>query len=100
MVEDLEIKVIMTNQSFVDAGGTEVYPDLEIAGTVVGKLDKEENSGHFWNVDRVNKQLDNCAEVLGATHIFNVEYLFRHHEHGGEQLYGAVGTAYKPKTRK
>ena len=97
MVEDLEIKVIITNQSFVEAGGKEVFPDLEIAGTVVGKLDKGESSGHFWNVDRVNKQLDNCANVLGATHIFKVEYLFRQDEFDGEELYGAIGTAYKQK---
>lgn len=98
MSEDLEIKVVMTNQSFAEAGGKEVFPDLEIAGTVVGKLDKGESSGHFWNVDRVNKQLDSCASVLGATHIFKVDYLFRPDEHDGEELYGAIGTAYKPKS--
>ena len=95
-MEDLELKVKLSNQSFVEAGGKAVYPDLEIAGVVFGKLDKGENSGHLWNFDRVNKKLDLQAASMDATHVFGVEYLFRPDEFRGENLYCAIGTAYKP----
>ncbi len=99
MVEDLEIRVKLSNQSFAGAGGKDVHPNLDIAGVVHGKLNREENSGKHWNFDRVNKQLDIQAVSMGATHVFGIEYLFRPNEYSGEELYGAVGTAYKPKNK-
>ncbi len=95
MVEKLEVK--LSNQSFVEAGGRDVFPNLEIAGTVLAKLDAGENSGKHWNRERVNQELDYQAKNLSATHVFKVEYLFRPDKHNGEDLYGAVGTAYKPQ---
>lgn len=97
MVEDLEVNVAMTNQSFVEAGGKEVFPDLEIVGTVIGKLDKGENSAWFHNKRRVDVLISHSAKNLYATHIFKVEYLFRPNEFHGEELYGVIGTAYKSK---
>ncbi len=96
MVEDLEIKVKLSNQSFVEAGGKDVYPDLEVAGIVFAKLNAGEHSGKDYDTARVNKRLDTQAINLGATYVFKVEYLFRPDQHDGEHLYCAIGTAYRP----
>ncbi|MBT4446674.1 hypothetical protein HOA92_02295 [archaeon] len=95
MTEKLEVK--LSNQSFVEAGGRDIFSNLEIAGTVLAKFDAGECSGKHWNRQRVDQELDRQARNLNATYVFKVEYLFRDDERNGENLYGAVGTAYKPQ---
>lgn len=97
-MEKLEITVKLTHQKFNEAGGKEVFPDLEIAGTVIGNLTQEENSAIYYNKGKIDQQMNNQALRMGATHIFGIEYRFRPDsiDESSETVYGAVGTAYKP----
>jgi len=93
-MEDLEIKLKLSNQSFVEAGGKDVYPDLEIVGVVHAILTQGENCPP-WNFRRINKRLDICAEEMFGTHVFGIKYLLRPDGSVGEVFYGAIGTVYK-----
>ena len=96
---DLEKTVTLTHQSFREAGGHDVYPDLVMTGIVVGNIKKQDDRAFPSNLGDVNNQLIAQAQRMGATHVFGVQYRFRESAFGeryGDTVCGAVGTAYKP----
>lgn len=92
-------KIKISNQSFRDAGGTEIYPNLDIEGIVQTITFNHKNSFEEL-MTKAHYELINKADKLGCTHIFGVEHKV-YTGHGKHPSYGTdyvvTGTAYKPK---
>ena len=95
MGKKLEVK--LTNQSFSDAGGLEVFPELEM-GDIVVVLEKR-IEGYTPAIESTYEKLKEKTKDQGFTHIFGVS-----HEcnldpdvHPGYNKYQceAKGTGYK-----
>ncbi|MFA6022841.1 MAG: hypothetical protein WC781_02015 [Candidatus Pacearchaeota archaeon] len=100
MVKKLEVKI--TTQSFSEAGGLEVFPDLEMYGILIKEY-REFNEGRKREgaILSANELLKKEIIKLGITHIFGIKYELTHarHFHIDYDAYDclAIGTGYKPK---
>ncbi|NQV18653.1 MAG: hypothetical protein HQ534_08945 [Armatimonadetes bacterium] len=82
----------LTNQTFMEAGGNEVYPDLEMVGIVASEEINRRESSYDIVMDDLNSSLKRNANNKGCSYIFNIKY--EHIEKGHST---AIGTGYKPK---
>lgn len=95
--------VKITNQSFRDAGGLEVFPDLEIQEIIftegTGHCDEQ---GHVAASRKANENLTSKAIQLGYTHIFKATYEFKTYGHPNNDNFTCyvMGTGYAPRTIK
>ncbi len=121
--EQPEIKITM--EPYLQAGGPEVYPNLEPAQPIAVKL--VDNGSSIYGVatfvpkvysdtklqlhdlvDLLNKELVEKARKEGITHIFNVQYAgptefywrSAFGKHFDKREYTAVGCGYKPKGKE
>jgi hypothetical protein len=83
----------LTNQSFVEAGGKEVFPDLEMDAPVFGYgVGYEERA-----LENANIKLREAAEHHGDTHVFGIHYEVSGDINDEWFECKAIGTGYKPK---
>ncbi|NQU99450.1 MAG: hypothetical protein HQ538_01820 [Parcubacteria group bacterium] len=104
-------KVKLTTQSFRDAGGKEVYPNLEMKGIVSEQLDG--NYAYYYAMNHLEEALINRAKQKGFTHVFGIEYSnvnlniysatgITHQDNPRSNMptvTRAVGTGYRPKSK-
>jgi hypothetical protein len=88
------LDVKLTNQSFRDAGGREVFPDLEIDAPlrVVTNGDDDEEIWEYAN-DRLRQE----AQKKGDTCVFGINYELKRSSPLWDFECTAIGTGYKPK---
>lgn len=83
---------MLTHQNFVEAGGSAVFPDLVMAGTII--LDTE----HSEFDSSINKGLEALAVKArkdGAEAVFNVRWEAHYYSHmNNTPRYRIFGTAY------
>jgi len=80
-----------TNQTFVEAGGNEVYPDLEMVGVVRCEVVNRRNAPYNQIIDELNSSIRRKASKRDYSHIFKIEY-----EVSIEGRSTVMGTGYKP----
>ncbi|MFA4960882.1 MAG: hypothetical protein WC548_04440 [Candidatus Pacearchaeota archaeon] len=94
-------RVVITNQSFRDAGGLETFPDLEIQDMIVCKAIGEEHGGRISAISAGIAQLRSTALEQGCSHVFKVEYetIPNPNYHHSYHIFDCEikGTPYKPK---
>lgn len=89
--------VIITNQSFEEAGGVKVYPDLEIAEVVITRCDSYKAV-----CSNAIEDLKTIALEKGYTHVFRIQETHNSaYTHAGvlHHYIGLMGTGYKPKSK-
>jgi len=91
--------VKITNQSFRDASGLEVFPDLEMNGIIFARGLGYPEKGRGAAFDEANKDLTLEAIKRGCTHIFEATYEFHIYGHSSNNNFvcHATGTAYIPR---
>lgn len=93
--------VVITTQTFAEAGGVSMFPHLEMGQTIIATTD-EDRMRNAVLFQKVNDDLVKKARELGYTHLFAVQYEFGEHQPcktyklGGQDL-RAIGTGYKSK---
>ncbi len=96
MDKQKQLEVKLTNQSFEGAGGSEMFPDLEMDALLFaeGSADFSQKEKAFENA---KGELKRKAERRGYTHVFKVEHSnFFYPDKGGITI-NMVGTGYRPK---
>ena len=91
--------VVITNQSFKKAGGTDTFPGLEPCQTVMVCTYKHSYTREYL-LRFANEELSAKAIEKGYTHVFGVEseYGYFHGQHPSNGLdLQAIGTGYKLK---
>ena len=95
--------IILTIQSFRDAGGLDVFPHLEIRSTLRAHGDSWENDQGMEEINKqsaleeANKDLREKAKRGGYTAVFGIVYNFSKRGCGVCFECEAIGTGYKPK---
>ena len=92
-----ELEVIITTQTFAEAGGTEAFPNLQMKGIVIGDVKHQGDLSYLMGV--LNFKLDDQAKANGYTHIFGVKYQFQDVKRPTSECveHLAIGTGYGPK---
>lgn len=95
--ETLDVK--LTTQSFREAGGREMFPNLEIGGIVAGQL--LESYAYAYAVLKLNDILIQSARRKEYSHIFDIKYFtdqqLAQHSSNSSAVHTAIGTGYRPK---
>lgn len=89
----------ITIDTFMEAGGSKEYPNLEIGGVVSCRID---NLGIYdRDIITINNKLDEIAFERGYSHIFGVKYSFMGKDitpnESSRTVNTAIGTGYKRK---
>jgi len=96
--------VLITNQSFREAGGRSEFPNLDMIGLVNVEIELRESSGMYsydgesepeqkFDIDEANELLTARVRGVGGTHLFRVQYV----TNSTGQVQIAYGTAYGPR---
>ena len=90
------LEVLLTNQSFQEAGGNILFPNLQLQGIITVE-EIGGNTGKDSAIEEANKKLMEIAKKDGSSHIFKVEYKFGTYGHPNNNRFYcyAIGTAYR-----
>lgn len=94
--------VVITNQSFRDAGGSESFPNLSIGNIVYGNRILETEKGRVGAMARADISLEAEANKYNLTHVFNVRHALERDGHPVNNNYWcfAYGTGYRELEKK
>jgi len=92
-----KLEVILSTQSFRDAGGSEGFPGLEVVGPVRARF--VSNETYVKSGDEIDRELQMEAFKKNMSHVFGVEYKSSVYGHPSNEEYTrfAIGTGYRPK---
>jgi hypothetical protein len=88
-----KLKVIITEQSFAEAGGRDLFGRLKMLGPVYTTLHSEEiiPANLCNDFEKINLALSNKALEIKSKYVFDIKY-----ERGtNNRICGARGTAYR-----
>jgi hypothetical protein len=88
--------VTLTNQSFMDAGGKDLFPDLEMRSIISVISSHSGKINHA--LDSANAEMKEEAEMMEYTHVFGIEYNFMLEEEGVYSC-SAIGTGYNSRRK-
>jgi len=91
--------VIITTQTFREAGGLELFPNLEMGNSFSARKLGDEDGGESSARNKANSELRQMARRRGYTHLFGVRYKFDEYGHPsrGYAICTTTGTGYKPR---
>jgi hypothetical protein len=87
--------VIITTQTFREAGGLESFPELEMGNSFSASGFGDSDGGEISAINDANREIRQLARGRGYTHVFDVKY--NHDEFHGYPTCKAIGTGYGPR---
>jgi hypothetical protein len=96
-----EKEVYITEQTFQDAGGREIFGKLKMIGPVYVEMSKQDGfwkEGSIRSYLKADEKLIELAKFKKAEYIFDVKYKIIGDKVVGNKILFAKGTAYKKRS--